>query len=192
VWKEELFPALIYCRQLDTLDRTAFSLLEANLSCNDVALRRRGEADETLEITMAFVSQAEGVNPGYQEALRWEKMHADGFVSATAVLTRDKRTRKVEHTEPESARSVDELIQSWVDGLEWSLRRKQRPEYGSGKTLLVYGDGLSGDFEYPRRAMTLQELVKRMNPESWANSFDRTAIVGWHQGWLAFLDRQTP
>jgi hypothetical protein len=189
-WKEELFPTLVYCRQQNVISVTQYRLIEAGMSCSDVTLRHN-RSDEMLEITMAFRSQVPGQNPGQQEALRWEKLRTDGSVSATATLKRVKGTRAVEYAEPDIARSLSELVEGWTEGLEWSLRKKKRPGYGVGKTLLVYADGLSGDFEHPRREGSLCEILNRVTPDALANEFDFTAIVGWHPGWFEKWSRHS-
>lgn len=186
-WKEELFPALVLCRQLDAVAETEFRLSRPYAPCSDLTLARRG-VEETFEVSMAFKSPASGINPGYQEALRWEKLCVDGSVSATSLLRRDQRTGAVEYAEDDIARSISEDVQSWAEGLEWTLRKKQRPGYGSGKSLLVYGDGMSGDFEYPRREAKIEDIVAHIPADARTNEFDRTIIVGWHPGWISVLN----
>lgn len=185
VWKEELFPALVYCRHLKIVESAHVRTPQARLSGCDVIVRA-GATTTTLEVTMAYPvhSVSSALNPGYQEALRWEKMQCDGWVSANGELARDAATGKVEYAAPDTARSLAELASSWSDGIALALRKKQRSDqYGRGSTLLVYGDGLSGDFEYPERGATLADIVRRIDYDCWANGFDRTVIIGWHPGW---------
>jgi hypothetical protein len=83
--------------------------------------------------------------------------------------------------------SADDIIADWVHRIETSLRKKQRPNYGSGSKLLVSCRGLSGDLAFIRPNHTIDDVIKLIARDVRVNGFDRTIVMSWDKGWIAQL-----
>ena len=171
--------------------------MEAGTPAIDVEVRSATSV-EAIEVTLAYPARHElwnsdgSTSPGAQEALRAELLNRDGWVSATDPLVRNRKTRLVEYEHEHMARPVEDSIPEWANGLAFALNKKRRvAEYGAGSTLAVYGYGLSGDFEPPRRQIHFETILSAIPPMSFDNGFDRTFVFGWHEGWCREFNAQS-
>lgn len=187
-WAEELEPALLLARHR-SLPASACMMLapEATEAC-DVVLEHSADKHERLEITMAYAS-AGGLDGGAQEALRTEMLQQEGWVCDSTPLQRNAKTRRVEYAEEMIAKPVEQTFENWRRGLERALENKKptvgRPLYGSGSTLVVYGYGLSGDFEMRwKEQRSIDSVLNAVPRDSFRNNFERTIVMGWHAGWI--------
>ncbi len=189
-WDEEVIPARILCEHRSLYD-AVIRLAPRYQPGIDVLLKSRTHS-ESLEITIAHAARHENWNsagrtsPGAQDALRSELLNQTGWVSSADPLTRNPKTGKVEYECEEPARDVESAIPEWANGLTYALKKKQRAEnYGSGAVLAVYGYGLSGDFDPPRRVVSFDKILKQIPESVLTNGFDRTFIFSWHEGCVA-------
>lgn len=188
VWEEEIVPAYIFCGHRGLSD-SLISLAPPSTPAIDV-LVKTGPAITCLEITIAYPAHhrdwdVEGsTSPGAQEALRSEMLNTIGWVSAKTALARNPRTKSVEYADEDFAGTVEESLIDWARGMAFALKKKQRGrDYGRGSTLIAYGYGLSGDFEYPRKLATLDQVLALIDADCLQNDFDQTFVFSWHNGW---------
>lgn len=192
VWCEEWEPALILCRHMQCTELHRLMMLAHGVSAVDLLLRYPDGKIEHLELTTAYRDDGRS-DAGYQEALRAEMLNQGDSVSEWTLLRRNPETRRVEEAEESMPVPVERVLEDWVRGLTRALENKKksdRPSYGEGSSLIVYCYGISGDFGLRRNRWNIDDVVERISTDAFRNRFDKTVLVGWHDGWMRSFDRR--
>jgi len=117
-------------------------------------------------------------------------LNRDGWVSTSDPIRRDRKTKLALYEDESAALSVDEEIESWVNGLIYVLNKKKRANnYGRGAILGVYAYGMSGDFGRPPVETTISDVIERVPTTAFANGFDQTFVFSWYEGWCREVTR---
>lgn len=194
VWHEELLPLMLYARHLQ-LSPDSEVILSASGARGVDGWIRSERGQQAYEITVTYPAwhlhaTPDGpTSPGAQNAYRMQKLNDDGWVDGTAALRRNRRTRSIEIDGQDDMYEESELVAAWARGLNFVLAKKQRPNgYGRGAHLLVYGEGLSGDF-HDDKAEKFKAVLNAIDRGLLRNGFERTILMGWHTGWISETER---